>query len=263
MIRYSAVVVLLAVWPSTFLFSQQQQPQTSDTTNTTTKSAPPAQPGQTPRSTDPGATATTQPEPQSKRLFGIIPNFRTSGSLAVYKPLTTKEKFKIATQDSFDRGTFILAGLFAAESLAVNSEPSFGHGIAGYGRYYATSYADLFVGDYMTEAVLPSLLHQDPRYFRQGSGSTFLRLRHATGQIFWTLKDSGGHEFNYSEIGGNAAAVAISNAYYPGGRDVSDAISKFGLQIGVDMASNLIKEFAPDIIKHLPKKRSVAPAPAP
>lgn len=188
-------------------------------------------------------------ETEQKRLFWVVPNYRTSPSLKDYKPLTTKEKFKIASQDSFDRGTVALAALFAGEAQLTNATPSFGQGVAGYARYLGTSYGDFLIGDYMTEGIFPTLLHQDPRYFRRGTGSGLARLGYAMGQIFWTHKDSGGTQFNFSEVIGNSTAVAISNAYYPNNRDVSSAISKLGIQLGVDMASNVLKEFAPDLYR--------------
>ncbi len=194
------------------------------------------------------------PEPGQKRIFGIIPNYRTFPSLKHYEPLTTRQKFKIATQDSFDRGTVVLAAAFAGESQLTNANRSFGQGAAAYGRYLGTSYADFVIGDYMTEAIYPSLFHQDPRYFRRGDGSVMSRLGYAIGQLFWTHGDSGHMQFNVSEIAGNATAVAISNAYYADNRDVSDNVSKFGTQIGVDMASNILKEFSPDIYRKFYRK---------
>jgi hypothetical protein len=189
-----------------------------------------------------------------KRIFGFIPNYRTSPSLVNYEPLTTTQKFKLATQDSFDRGTFVLAAAFAGEGQLTNSNKSFGQGAAGYGRYYGTSLADWVIGDYMTEAIYPTLFHEDPRYFRRGTGSKWSRLGYAVGQIFWTHTDSGGTQFNYSEIVGNSTAVAISNAYYPDNRTASNAVSKLGTQIGVDMASNILKEFSPDIYRKFSRK---------
>ena len=202
-----------------------------------------------------GAPASDPPEQESKRLFGIVPNFRTSPSLTDYKPLTPQEKFKIASQDAFDRGTVILAAAFAGVGQLSNSNPSFGQGGAGYGRYFGTAYGDYVIGDYMTEAIYPTLLHQDPRYFRRGTGSGMSRLGYAAKQIFWTHKDSGGTQFNYSEVIGNATAVAISNSYYPDNRNASDAVSRLGTQLGVDMASNILKEFWPDISRKFSKKR--------
>jgi len=184
---------------------------------------------------------------ESKRIFGIIPNYRTSPSLVNYEPLTIGEKFKLASEDSFDRGTFALAGFFAGEGQLTNANRSFGQGGAGFGRYYGAAYGDLVIGNYMTEAIFPTILHQDPRYFQSGTGSTWARLGYAMKQSFWTHRDSGGTQFNYSEIVGNSVAVAISNTYYADNRTARDAVSKLGMQIGVDMAGNILKEFWPDL----------------
>ena len=195
------------------------------------------------------------PEVESKRIFGIIPNFRTSPSLEDYEPLRPAAKFKIATQDSFDRGTVALAALFAGQSQLTDATPSFGQGAAGYGRYFATAYADFVIGNYMTEGFYPTVLHQDPRYFRKGTGSGRGRLGYAVKQIFWTHKDSGGTQFNYSEWLGNSTAVAISNAYYPDNRTAGEAVSKLAIQVSVDTASNILKEFWPDFERRFTRKR--------
>jgi len=194
------------------------------------------------------------PPRESKRILGIVPNYRTSPSLQSYEPLTPGEKFKIATEDSFDRGTIALAALFGGEGQLSNSNRSFGQGAAGFGRYFGASYGDFVIGDYMTEAVFPTLLHQDPRYFRRGTGSGWSRLGYAMGQIFWTHRDSGGMQFNYSELIGNSTAVAISNAYYVNNRTASDATSRLGMQLGVDMAANVLKEFWPDLERKFRRK---------
>ncbi len=193
----------------------------------------------------PGVTAT---DSGGKRIFGIIPNNRTSPSLVMYKPLSKREKFKLASEDAFDRGTFALAAVFAGQAQLSNSNPSFGQGVQAYAHYFGTACADLMIGDFMTEAVFPTLLREDPRYFRRGTGNGWSRLGYAMGQIFWTHTDSGGTQFNFSEIAGNSAAVAISNTYYPDTRNAADALSRLGMQIGVDMAGNILKEFWPDLI---------------
>jgi hypothetical protein len=193
-------------------------------------------------------------EQESKRAFWIIPNYRTSPSLLNYEPLTAGEKFKIATDDAFDRGTIVLAGFFAGQAQLTNSNRSFGQGAAGYGRYFGTAYGDLLIGDYMTEAVFPTILHQDPRYFRRGTGSKWSRTGYAVGQIFWTHNDSGKKQFNYSEILGNSVSAGISTAYYVDNRTAGDVASKFGMQIGVDMAANILKEFWPDLQRKFRRK---------
>jgi hypothetical protein len=199
---------------------------------------------------------TNPPQPESKRIFGIVPNYRTSPTLSDSEPLTSREKFTVATEDAFDRGSFALAAIFAGQAQLTNANRSFGQGAAGYGKYYGAAFADFTIGDYMTEAIYPSLLHQDPRYFRKGSGSGWSRLGYAMGQIFWTHSDSGGNQFNFSEVIGNATAVAISNAYYSDNRTASDAISKLGTQLGVDMATNILKEFWPDIERKFRRKHN-------
>ncbi|HEX4773392.1 MAG TPA: hypothetical protein VH351_21345 [Bryobacteraceae bacterium] len=207
------------------------------------------QPG-TPASKDNGACETAS-TPEAKRLFGIVPNFRTSPCLQKYKPLSTREKFKIARQDSFDRGTVVLAAAFAGVGQLTNANPTFGQGVAGYASYFGTAYADFVIGDFMTEAIYPSLLHQDPRYFRRGHGSGWSRFGYAAGQIFWTHNDSGTSGFNFSEVLGNASGAAISMSYYPDNRDAKDMGAKLGTQLGVDAASNVLKEFWPEIERGL------------
>jgi hypothetical protein len=207
------------------------------------------------RPEDPGSARNMATASESKRLLGIIPNYRSSPSLRDYQPLSPAQKFNIASEDAFDRGTVVLAAMFGAEGQVTNANRSFGQGGAGFGRYFGAAYGDLVIGDYMTEAVFPTLLHQDPRYFRRGSGSTWSRLGYAVGQSFWTHRDSGGMQFNYSEIVGNSAAVAISTAYYADNRTARDAAGKLGVQIGIDTAANVLKEFWPDLQRKLHRHR--------
>lgn len=194
------------------------------------------------------------PQPEAKRIFWIIPNFRTSPLLVPYQPIGAREKFHIATLDSLDRGTIALGALFGAEAQLTRANPSFGNGIPAYAHYFATAYADYVIGDYMTEAIFPVMLHQDPRYFRRGTGGVWSRFGYAAGQIFWTHGDSGRGQFNFSEIAGNSTAVAISMAYYPENRTALDAVSKLGSQLGVDMTSNILKEFWPDLQRSFSRK---------
>ncbi len=205
-----------------------------------------------------GPATTPVSQPESKRIFWIVPNFRTAPTMTDFRPLTPREKFKIAADDGFDRGTFALAALFAGQGQLSNSNRSFGQGGAGYARYFGAAYGDFLIGDYMTEGVFPTLLHQDPRYFRRGTGSTWSRLRYAVGQTIVTHGDSGKTQFNFSEVAGNSAAVAISMGYYTNNRTASDAVSKLGTQIGVDMAANVLKEFWPELQRKFSRKHSEA-----
>jgi hypothetical protein len=196
-----------------------------------------------------------------KHILGIIPNFRTASLPVPYQPLSTREKFHIASQDSFDRGTVALSAVFAGQSLLSNDNRSFGHGVEGYSKYLGGAYADFVIGNYMTEGVFPAVLHQDPRYFRKGTGNAMARLAYSVGQIFETHRDSGRLDFNYSEIFGNSAAVAISNIYYKDNRTAHDAVSSLAVQVGVDTATNVLKEFWPDFDRRFrPKHTSDADA---
>jgi hypothetical protein len=209
-----------------------------------------------PAPADPAQQSSTEdpPEPQHKRIFGLIPNYRTSPSLKDYKPLTAREKFTIAWQDCFDPGTFILGAAFGAQAQLAGASPSFGSGVPGYLRYAAASYADWADGNVMTEGLYPAILHEDPRYFRRGEGGGWSRLGYAIGQIFWIHTDSGKTQFNLSEIAGNATAVAISNIYYPDDRSVAHGASKLLVQLGVDAAGNVLKEFSPDLTQRFSRK---------
>ncbi len=195
-------------------------------------------------------------EHESRHILGVIPNYKTSPNFDHYEPLTSREKFKIASEDSLDPGTFALSAVFGGLGQVTDANKSFGQGTAGFGRYFGASYGDLLIGNYMSEAVFPSILHQDSRYFRRGTGGGYSRFAYAISQIFCTHSDSGGTQFNNSEWLGNATAVAISNAYYPDHRSAGSSMSKLGMQIGLDAVGNVLKEFWPDLQRKFSKKSS-------
>jgi hypothetical protein len=116
------------------------------------------------------------------------------------------------------------------------------------------------MGNMLTEGALPVLLHEDPRYFRRGTGTKKARMWYSATRIFVTRTDSGSNRINISELLGNSIAVGVSNAYYPDSRDLSDNLQKLGLQLGTDAFSNVLKEFWPDI-KHRFFEKHSAPQP--
>ncbi len=205
--------------------------------------------------------AAQQPEAPAidRRIFGVLPNYRTADATVPFTPITTRHKFYIAAKDSFDYPVYLTAALFAGYYQLDNENPSFGQGLKGYARRLATSYADQAVGNLMTEAIFPSLLHEDPRYFRVGSsgGSKGRRTRYAITRVFVVRTDKGGSAFNFSEWLGNGSAVAISNLYYPGDtRNFSDNLQKLGIAVGTDAFSQVLKEFWPDIKRKLTRKKT-------
>lgn len=196
------------------------------------------------------AISPAQSEPQAppdKRVFGVLPNYRTANATAIYTPITVKQKFIIASKDSFDYPLVLLGGAIAGLGQLTDQNPSFDQGMAGYARRLGTGYADQAIGNMMTEAFFPAFLHEDPRYFRRGTGTKWSRTYYAATRIFVTRTDSGGKRFNFSEVLGNATAVAISNAYDPDDRTALDNVEKLGQQLGIDAVSQILKEFWPDI----------------
>lgn len=192
---------------------------------------------------------------EDKRAFGFLPNNRTTEASLPFTPLTGRGKVTIALKDSFALPLGLTSAAFASLYHFENQNPSFGQGWAGYSRRLATSYGDQVVGNMMTEGFMPALLHQDPRYFRAGQGSKRSRIASAVSQIFVARTDSGGRTFNFSEWGGNAAYVALSNAWYPDTRTAADNVEKLLLQCGTDSLSNVLKEFWPDVKAHFQRRR--------
>ena len=193
----------------------------------------------------------TLPEPElvSTRLFGVIPNYRASDTLETYKPLTTAEKYHIAFQDSFDWPNFFMLAGYAAQSQVAAGGFHHNGGMAGFGEYYARGFSDQVIGSYVTDAIMPSLLHEDPRYFRLGAGTFWRRTYYAASRIFVTRLDNGKSRFNITEIAGNIGVDAITTWYYPDSQSASKGLERFGMQLGNDAISNLLTEFWPDI-KH-------------
>lgn len=184
-------------------------------------------------------------------MFGVLPNYRTADASQEGIPISAHQKFVIASKDSFDYPLVLLAGAFAGLGQLANQQPSFGQGIEGYAHRLATNYADQAMGNMFTEGLFPAMLHEDPRYFRRGSGPKWHRAGYALTRIFVTRTDSGHARFNYSEWLGNASSVAISNAYYPDGRNFEDNATKLLEQCGTDAISQVLKEFWPDIKRKL------------
>ncbi|MBZ5576937.1 MAG: hypothetical protein LAP40_10295 [Acidobacteriia bacterium] len=172
--------------------------------------------------------------------------------------ITARYKMTIAVKDSFAVPLGLTSGLFAGLYQMEDRNPSFGQGMAGYSRRLATSYGDQVISNMMTEGVMPSLLHEDPRYFRMSRGSKGRRLLSAFGQILVTRTDSGRRTFNFAEWGGNAVATAVSNAWYPDTRTASENLEKLVVQCAADGLSNVLKEFWPDVKHHFQKKREAA-----
>ena len=188
-----------------------------------------------------------------KRLFGVLPNYRTTDASLPFSPLSKRQKLSIATHDSFDWPTYATAGFMTAVTPGSNSK-EYGTGLESFANRYARWSADQIIGNMLTEGFLPVALHQDPRFFRAGTGSFSSRFFGAISQIVVAKNDSGHRTFNTSEFLGNAMATGISNAYSPNLNAWSQRSEKFMLMIGSDTFSNVVKEFGPDIRQRLPHR---------
>jgi len=201
-------------------------------------------------------TSGTSSATSKDRLFYALPNFLTLENGGHVPPLTAAQKFHVVARGSFDPVQYFWYGFLAGISQAQNSEPGYGQGAEGYGKRYGSAFADGTIENFMTAAVLPSLLHQDPRFFQSGQGGFGHRTGYAVSRIFVTRTDSGRQQFNFSEILGSAASASISTySYHPSGdRTFGNTMSVWGSQVGYDTLTIVIKEFWPDIRRKLRKK---------
>jgi Carboxypeptidase regulatory-like domain len=199
--------------------------------------------------------AQAQIEDQEKqRVLGIIPNFFVS-----YEPnpvpLTSKQKFELSWKSAIDPVSFATAGIFAGIQQSDDDFSGYGQGAQGYGKRFAASYGDALIGNMLGNAILPSILKQDPRYFYKATGSIKERTLYALANAFICKGDNGNWQFNYSGMLGTVAASGISNIYYPHANRNGAALTfeNLGIGIGGSAISNLFQEFLiPRLTPHKP-----------
>jgi hypothetical protein len=187
-------------------------------------------------------------DPQTKRILGIVPNFRSVSTDEKLPPMSVKEKFLTATDDSFDYSSIFVPAMLSGINLARNSTPEFGEGAVGFGRYFWHSALDQTSENYMVEFVFPVVTHEDNRYYTLGSGGFFRRTSYALSRAVITRNDAGNETFNISEVLGAGVSSGLSNLYYPSReRTFGNTGSQWAVDVGIDAASFVIKEFWPDI----------------
>ena len=187
-------------------------------------------------------------DPQQKRIFGIIPNFKSVTAGTKLPPQTVKDKFITASQDSFDYSSLTLALVVTAEAYGTSSTPEFGTGAVSFGRYFWHTYVDEISENYFVEFIIPTITHEDTRYYSLGHGGFAKRATYSLSRAFITKTNSGKTTFNSSEIIGAGAAAGVSSLYYPRAeRSLDNTINQWGTSIGIDVASFFFREFYPDI----------------
>lgn len=181
-----------------------------------------------------------------------MPNYRAVSAGVIPPPPGPKKAFVIATQNSFDYSAFIFVGITSLLAEGDDDHPQLGKGVAGFGRYYWRGYLDKTDGNYLVVWALPSVLHEDERYFSRGTGSIWGRGIYAASRVLITPNYHGHDTFNASEIFGRGISQAISLTYYPSHDRTAGAISeKYAYAVGRDALTNVFREFWPDISVHV------------
>jgi hypothetical protein len=192
---------------------------------------------------------------ERQRILRVIPNFNTS-DVQDAAPLSGKQKFRLALRSSADPFTFVTAGIDAGLAQNNNEYLTYGQGGQGYAKRFAAAYADTFSGTMFAGAVFPSLLHQDPRYFRKGSGSFFRRVFYSLSTSVRCKDDKGRWVPNYSNILGNLAAGGLANAYYPASdRGIGLTYGRALSVLVWGAVGSTFIEFWPDISSRVFRKR--------
>jgi hypothetical protein len=204
---------------------------------------------------------------ETQRMAGVIPNFNTVNN-GKAQSITPSQKFQLFFKGAFDPYQFALAGIDAGIGQAENSNPGYNQGLKGFGRRYGANYGDNFDGNFWGNAILPSLLHQDPRYFRLGHGSILHRTLYSISTSLRTRGDDGKWQPAYSNLLGNLIGGSISNLYYPDGdRGLYPTLRRSLSVTYQGTLGGLLQEFYPDAMQkyknHRARKAAAAATPVP
>lgn len=202
--------------------------------------------------TTPNRRAVPSSQQQPKRILGVMPNYRAVSAGEIPPPPTPKQAFKIATQNSFDYSSFVFVAFTSAIAEWQDAHPQLGEGMAGFGRYYWRGFLDKADGNYLVIFAMPTVFHQDERYYALGKGPIWKRAVYAMSRVLITPDYHGHNSFNASELVGRGMAQALSATYYPSkDRTVGDIATKYGYAVMRDALTNTFREFWPDIATHV------------
>jgi subtilisin family serine protease len=242
----------LLLLTSCLCFAQSQTqapPSTAQPESNTSAQAGPADPSPPDVTVKDGSAGLNK---QPKRILGLMPNYRAVSAGVIPPPPTPKEAFKIATQNSFDYSSFLFVGVTSAMAMASKAHPALGQGMAGYGGYYWRGFVDKADGNYLVIFALPTVFHEDERYYSMGTGGVWKRAIYAASRVLITPDYHGHNTFNASEVFGRGIAQGISASYYPSQDRTAGALAiKYGYAIGRDALTNVFREFWPDIATHV------------
>ena len=184
---------------------------------------------------------------ESERIFGVVPAFSITDAKNL-PPLKSKDKFNLFVRGTLDPFPFVVYGIQAGIEQANDTHSGYGQGAAGYARRFGAAVGDGTSARFFSTYAFPSLLHQDPRYFRKGEGSGWSRVGYSISRGFVTRSDSGKTQPNWSNLMGKFTGAGLSNLYYPSeDRGASLTLSRVAISLSYQMLGNLAIEFWPEI----------------
>jgi hypothetical protein len=189
------------------------------------------------------------PKPSGHQKFSLFPALSSADNV---RPMTAGEKFQLFAVNTVSPFQFLASAAIAGIDQADDRYPSWGQGGEGFGKRFAASYADAATSNFFGTFLFPSVLHQDPRYFRKGTGSFGSRLGYAVTRILVTRTDSGRSAANASLWLGATASGALSNVYYPRDQQTgANTAERIGINLGTTAGLNVAREFWPDVSRKL------------
>ncbi|MGA7857206.1 MAG: hypothetical protein WCA11_04745 [Terracidiphilus sp.] len=191
---------------------------------------------------------------EHQRVAGVMATFNTTTNKNAL-PLSPGQKFQLFFKSETDPWPFLLAGVVSGIGQADDSYSEWGQGAQGYAKRFGAAYSDAFIGNFFGNAVLTSLLHEDPRYFQKGTGSAAKRFLWAASSTVWCKRDKGGWGPNYANVMGNLIGAAISNVYYPASEHTVSNTINDGLTVSAEgIVGSEVIEFWPDMARSIKRK---------
>ena len=231
------------------------------TSQSSTPSVPQAQsaPGTAPQMTEEEQRRVAEEElkkQEKQRVFGVMAAFNTTRNSDA-QPLSSAQKYRLFFKSATDPWPFLLSAFTSGVDQAQNSFPEYGQGMQGYAKRFGASYTDYFTGNLLGNAVLASLLKEDPRYFQKGTGSDTSRALWAATSTVWCKRDNGTWGPNYANVVGNLMGAAVSNLYYPESDRTAGGTIERGVTVTAEaIIGSEVIEFWPDIVRHHNRKKA-------
>jgi hypothetical protein len=238
------------------------------------QATPPTTPSATPQTTGTQTSPAANPAPpltpeeqrklaqqqleqeEHQRVWAVVATFNTTANRAAV-PLSTGQKYQLFFKSASDPWPFLLAAVLAGISQAENGLPEYGQGVQGYAKRFGVSYGDYFIGNFLGNAVLASVMHEDPRYYQMGHGSYLRRALWAASGTVWCKRDNGTWGPNYANVVGNLSGAAVANVYYPESERTVGATIGRGFSVTAQgIIGSEVIEFWPDIVRYHQRKQA-------